>query len=191
MNPTVENVLSVYRSASAAQVHAGMEWYINAHEYAKSLDSRFHRAAGVIAALSPMNQWDNNMTKAARVYAQQGIIEWRGTKNGIGLANNVRKAVAIYNGDDALDVLGGDKVRAFFLSIADPAGDHPIVIDRHAFDVAVGKRTNDKVRRSLERKGEYERFSTAYRDAAYIVGIGPAQLQAVTWCAWKGRHGLV
>lgn len=183
--PSVDNILNIYRTASFAAFSEGMTWYDDAHNFAKSLDpNRFHRAAGVIAALSPMNEWQNNKRKAAQLYAQNG------DGSGCGLYRNVDKAVRIYNGEDALDVLGGNKVRAFFLTIVDPTGDHAPVIDRHAFDIAVGERTNDKRRGILSRKGMYERFSETFRDAARITGIGPAQLQAVTWTEWKYRHGI-
>jgi hypothetical protein len=178
------NVLDVFNRASESHIREGMAWYDAAHEFARSLDYRFHRAAGVIAALSPMNKWPNNKAKAAQLYRQ-------GHGEGCGLFRNVDKAMAIYNGEDALDVLGGDKVRSFYLTIVDPAGDHSPVIDRHAFDIAVGMRTSDKVRSLLGRKGEYDRFATVYRDAACSAGIGASQLQAITWCAWRDWHGIL
>lgn len=191
MTPTVKNVLSVYRRANFSAFSEGMTWYDDAHNFAKALDPiRFHRAAGVIAALSPMNKWDNNKRKAALFYAMNGKVNWDGTKNGIGLSKNVEKAIAIYNGEDALDILGGDKVRAFYLTILDPTGDHAPVIDRHAFDIAVGKRTNDKIRGTLARKGMYDRFSDVYRNAALTVGIGASQLQAVTWMQWREENNI-
>jgi hypothetical protein len=191
MTPCVENVLHWYLRASDANVDFGLQWYSIANATARSIDAlRFHRAAGVIAALSPMNKWDNNVNKARLLYANNGVVNWDGSANGYGLGKNVEKAVAIYNGNDALDVLGGDKVRAFFATIVDPDGDHEPVIDRHAFDVAINQRTNDAAKRVLKRKGEYARFSDIYRDAASLAGIGPSQLQAITWVAWREAHGI-
>lgn len=186
MTPSVDNIIYVYLSATDSEVAAGMTWYDDAHMFAKSLDPvRFHRAAGVIAALSPMNGWKNNKAKAALLYAQNG--------NGhrVGLYRNVRKAQAIYRGEDALDVLGGDKVRAFFATIVDPYGDHEPVIDRHAYDIAVGRVTDDATRASLARKGEYVRFADCYREAASLAGIGAAQMQAITWVAWRNRRNII
>lgn len=185
MTPDVENILSVYRRASFAAFSEGMAWYDDAHNFARELGgNQFHRAAGVIAALSPMNGWSNNKNKAAQLYAQNGD----GT--GCGLYKNVAKAIRIYNGEDALDVLGGDKVRAFYLTIVEPYGDHEPVIDRHAFDIAIGMRTNDKARQILGRKGYYGAFSDAYREGARSAGIAPAQLQAVTWMQWRDELGI-
>lgn len=191
MTPTADNVLAVYRDATFSAFSTGMTWYDDAHNFAKTLDPvRFHRAAGVIAALSPLQGWEQNKRKAAQLYAQDGVVQWNGNANGIGLSTSVRKAVRIYQGEDALDVLTAPKTRAFFLTIVDPTGDHDPVIDRHAFDIAIGKRTNDSARTILGRKGEYDRFSAVYREASALVRIGTAQLQAVTWCAWRERFGV-
>lgn len=192
MRPTVENVINEYLRASDNAIAEGMEWYNDAHQFARTIGGRhFHRAAGVIAALSPMNVWSNNKRKAALLYAQDGNVEFApDNSNGIGLRRNVEKAIAIYNGEDAFDVLGGDKVRSFFLTILDPSGDYPPVIDRHAFDIAIGRRTNDDAKGVLKRKGEYERFADTYRDGARLIGCSPSQLQAITWVSWRERHGI-
>jgi hypothetical protein len=192
MTPTTDNVLSVYRRASFDAFSFGMTWYDDANAVARDLGGdRFHRAAGVIAALSPMNKWKNNKRMAYRFFERKGIIEFVGTKNGIGLGKNVRKAIAIYNGEDALDILGGDKVRAFYLTILDPNAINNPVIDRHAFDIAVGMRTNDKARGLLNNKGQYARFSNAYNEAAAVAGISPCQMQAITWEQWRCEHGII
>lgn len=59
--PHVSNVMAVYNLASANSLRDGMDWYTDAHNFALILDPKnVSRAAGIIAALSPMNQWDNN-----------------------------------------------------------------------------------------------------------------------------------
>lgn len=186
MTPDAENILSVYRRAEPDMLAAGLSWYDDANTFAHTLDKRFHRAAGVIAALSPMNGWQNNKNKAALLYAQHGD----GTM--VGLKKNVAKAQRIYFGEDALDVLGGDKVRAFFSTIVNPHdSDATPVVDRHAFDIAVGMRTDDRTRgRILARKGQYDMFAQAYRDAAHIADIGAPQMQAVTWMQWRKELGI-
>jgi len=178
-----ENILSVYRRATLDDINEGMDWYSDAHEFARTLDSNIQRSAGIIAALSPMSGWANNKAKARQFYVQDGD----GT--GIGLFRNVRKAVRIYRGEAPLDVLGGEKVRAFYQTIVDPEGDHNPVIDRHAFDIAMGRVTSDKERSTLSRKGEYARFADAYRVAAKSLDIGTAQLQAITWVTWRNELG--
>lgn len=185
MLPSVDNVLGTYGSATEAHIAEGMSWYNDAHDFCKALDSNVERAAGIVAALSPNNSWDNNMAMAARLYSQ-------GHGERCGMRANVIKAERIYAGESPLDVLGGNKVRAFFMSIAYP-GDHTVkpVIDRHAFDIAVGRKTDNKARGILSRKGVYDSFAEVYSEAAKTAGIGSAQMQAVTWVAWREIHGIV
>lgn len=195
-SPSVSNILTVYNLATADDLREGLAWYQTAHNWCVSqARGRAHlvsRNAGIVAALSPMNAWGNNKRKAAELISLRGkVIVLPGRPNGIGLGNNVAKAVAIYNGAEPLDVLGGNKVRAFYQTILDPQGDIDPVIDRHAFDIAVGERTDEKRRGILSRKGVYHEFAIAYREAAKIAGIGSAQMQAVTWIAWRNLHGIV
>ena len=193
--PTVSNVLAVYNGASDWAIRAGLVWYNEAHRWAiRTSGGRNHlirRNAGIVAALSPMNEWENNKRKAEQVIRQRGKVTFTPDgKNGIGLGKNVEKAIAIYNGADPLDVLGGDKVRAFYSTILDPTADIDPVIDRHAFDIAVGERTDEKRRAALSRKGVYSEFANVYRDAAKVAGIGSAQMQAIVWVAWKEALGI-
>lgn len=194
--PSVANILAVYRAASADDLREGLAWYQTAHDWCVTMagSKRPHliaRNAGIVAALSPLNGWGNNKRKAAEVISKRGrIAVEKGKPNGIGLGANVSKAIAIYNGADPIDVLNGDKVTAFYRTILDPQGDIDPVIDRHAFDIAVGERTDEKRRGALSRKGVYREFADAYREAAKIAGIGSAQMQAVTWIAWRNIHGI-
>lgn len=184
--PSVANILAVYNGASAANMREGLSWYLDAHSEAIRLTPENPaRGAGILAALSPMNGWENNKNKARQLIAQNGD----GT--GCGLYRNVDKAVRIYNGESPLDVLGGDKVTAFYRTILDPFGDIDPVIDRHAFDIAVGERTDEKRRGILSRKGVYSEFANAYREAAKVAGIGSAQMQAITWVAWREALGII
>lgn len=193
--PTVDNVLAVYRGASADNIRFGLSWYYVAHNAALTMGGgrawHLSRNAGIIAALSPMNGWDNNVRKARQLVSQRGrvtITESGG--NGIGLGNNVAKAIAIYRGAEPLDILGGDKVRAFYQTILDPSADIDPVIDRHAFDIAVGEVTDEKRRGILGRKGVYSDFARVYRIAAKQAGIGASQMQAITWVAWREAKGI-
>ena len=194
-SPSIANILTVYNLATDDDLREGLAWYQTAHNWcvlqAKGRDHLIRRNAGIVAALSPLNGWGNNKRKAAELISMRGrIVIEAGKPNGIGLGKNVAKAVAIYNGAEPLDVLGGNKVRAFYQTILDPQGDIDPVIDRHAFDIAVGERTDEKRRGILGRKGVYHEFAMAYREAAKIAGIGSAQMQAVTWIAWRNLHGI-
>jgi hypothetical protein len=175
----VRNILKVYRSATDAQRGQGMAWYDEAHSLAVALDPENPmRAAGVISALSPRIQWSYNQKLAIRLYAD-------GVLTGGCLPANYTKANKIFNGADVMATLKAPKTQAFAATIANPAGDHAPVIDRHAFSVAVGYASTDDDTSILGRKGAYDLFAGAYRKAAKRAGISPSQMQAVTWVVWR------
>lgn len=187
--PNAARILDVYRQATLQELQDGLDWYRDAHAIAVALDpARPHAAAGVLAAMSPMTGWGQNVNLAARAYAD-------GRATG-GLFRNCAKADAIMAGAEPEDVLGGDKVCNFYKAIADPSDGSAVVIDRHAFDIAVGRITNDKSRTALGRKGVYETFARAYVRAAKTVSaetgmdVSPSAVQAVTWCVWRRLKGL-
>lgn len=182
-------VLEVFALATLSELDYGKEWYRTAHALAQRLSPHNpSEAAGVIAALSPMMDWERNMMLAIRAYAD-------GEASGA-LYSNVNKANQIMAGADPLEILGGKKVLNFFAAIANPESDTAVCIDRHAFDVAMGRVTNDKTRGALSRKGVYEEFQDAYRRAAHTLTIRegvhytPAMVQSITWCVWRRLKGL-
>ncbi len=175
-----DNILDVFNRADSEVIEEGKGWYAAALVFAASLDSPI-RSAGIISALSARNGWGNNKNKAAQLYAQNGD----GT--GVGMSMFVNKAIRIYNGEPALDVLTSDKQNAFYRNIM---GDYSYVtVDGHAYDLAMGRVHTMKERAPLKRKGEYDRFSRAYRSAAFSVGLLPAELQAITWLQWRNETG--
>ena len=178
VTPDVANIVRTFRAATNRQFRQGMEWYAGAHDIAMRLDpSNVERAAGVLAALSPRLDWGKNIELAVRAYNE-------GQTSGC-LKTNGAKADAILNGAAPLDVLGGDKVRNFYGTIVNPLDVDAVVIDRHAFDVAIGRVTDDETRKVLSRKGVYDEFANAYRAAGRIVGASPSQVQSVTWIVWR------
>ena len=188
--PKVSNILSIYNSASEHALRTGLSWYSDAHATAKRLgggrEKHVARNAGIIAAMSPLMTWESNKQAAERIVSSRGKAT-----EGIGLKANLKKANLIYSGADPMDVLKGNKVIAFYQTILNPYGDIIPVIDRHAFDVAVGEVTSNARRNALAKNGVYHEFASAYREAAIIAGIGSAQMQAVTWVSWRERKGVI
>lgn len=187
--PTAENVMDVFKLATGAEIIHGMNWYRDAHDIAGRIaNGDYVAGAGVLAALSPMMGWGRNVELAEKAFAD-------GKASG-GLKRNLEKSNRIMSGENPLDVLGGDKVRNFYLAILDPENSIGVVIDRHAFDIAVGEVTNDKTRGYLSRKGKYEMFSHVYVEAAEMISlelgtkISGCQLQAITWVAWRRLKGI-
>lgn len=180
----VQNITRCFRRASQRDTLSGMDWYARARRLALDLDPQNPaRAAGVIAAMSPLMSWPQNVRQAKNVYSGVGAK---------GLSRNVAKAHAIHNGAEPLSILGGEKVRSFFLNIVFPENGTPVTIDRHAIDIACGKVQSDAERSKVIRgKAGYATVAEMYRRAAailskeYGVPILPQQVQAVTWVSWR------
>lgn len=169
-------IMSVYRHANTSQRARGGQWYRVAHELASLLaDGDVARGAGVIAALSANKAWDMNQRLAARAF--QGDVSGH-------VGDALRKVGRIMGGERPEDVLPMSlKTGNFYRCILDPTDYEPVVIDRHAHDLAVGRvyGNND---RGLGVPGRYALLSLAYRNAAASIGILPSALQATTWVYW-------
>lgn len=190
--PSTRNVTRVYRAATAAQIADGVEWYARARRIAAELDpTNVPRAAAVLAVTSPLTPWGRNVWLAREAYRMHAAGEDVGTLLPT-LKGNARKVAAILNGADPASVVSGLKVTAFWLTIADPTNPSAVVVDRHAYDVAIGKVTNDEIRsKGIGTAKRYEALAACYARAAVILSretgetILPSQVQAVTWVAWR------
>jgi hypothetical protein len=195
--PSTRNVLRIYRAATADELAAGREWYARAQRLAAELDEDVDRAAGVIAVLSPQTSWPLNVRLARRAYelrdAGASVEEIVAGLRGCTHANG-RKAAMILWGADPDAVVSGPKVRAFWHTIARPGDARSVVVDRHAYDVAVGRVTDDTTRgRALGRVGGYAAVADTYLRAAKILrrqgqDVTAADVQAVTWTVWRAHH---
>ena len=185
--PLTRRILATYRGASLEELTTGAAWYGHAHRIASSIaqDTGYstRQVAGVIAALSPQNGWEQNVP-AARTACE------RGTAARLHTGCQVRKADAILAGAEPLDVLKGNKERSFFGNIVDPTDPSHVTIDRHAHDVAVGRRFG-VADRGLGSRYRYANLALAYRRAAAILGVSPSTVQAVVWQAWTDRSTLL
>lgn len=204
--PLVRNVTRVFREATPEQRAAGREWYGRATrlavELAQSLPTDHphygdvERAAAVIAVLSPRTAWRDNVAMARQAYAIAADGGWLTYEwDTLPTLNDIRRKVGAllrtHTISDPADVVSGPKVTAFWRTIANPLDPHAVVIDRHAYDVSVGRVTDDDERtRNLAGK-RYDAVCDVYRRAARILSkesgltISPAIVQATTWTVWR------
>lgn len=169
-----DNINTRYLQATEDQCIRGAAWYRTANQLAAMIaDGDTRTGAGVIAALSANKSWPENTKLATRALGS-------GKATGH-VKDAILKATRIMNGADPETVLPMHaKTGNFFLCIADPEHPTAVCIDRHAHDVAVGRRFgNDD--RGLSAKGRYAALADAYRIVAARRGIAPATLQAITW----------
>ena len=193
----VKKILSVFNLASADDLATGLNWYAQAKKAAAIMAERYnihpHEAAGVIAALSPRNRWERNLTDAENLIAAYAAAGAEGcaTIKVCTFGGNKAKAIRILSAGcitdaDVIKILSGPKLVEFYSCIV---GIQDVCIDGHAYAIWFGHRLTlarvpsigVKLRRQIK---------ADYLTAAEKAGISPAQMQAVTWCAWRRIHGV-
>ena len=179
----VSRILEVYDRAPQDVKDDGALWYKAGHVLGRSLANDPTVGAGVIAALSPQKGWNANVQLAAKLLTG-------GRKVGH-FRDAVDKARRIKRGADPRVVLGGQKVRSFYLNLSMPDHPGPVTNDRHAFAIVMGRECTDAERKLLDRPGVYEMIAAAYRKAARLRGVIGNVMQAVTWVQWRTERGIV
>lgn len=193
----VQNILSVYNLANASDTATGLNWYKQALAAAKLMAARYgihaHEAAGVIAALSPRNRWERNLQDAENLIAAYAAAGAEGcaTVKVCTFAGNKAKAVRILQAGcitdaDVIKILSGPKLTEFYSCIV---GISDVCIDGHAYAIWFGERVTLANVPSIGVKLRRE-IKADYRQAAEILGVTPAECQAVTWCAWRRLFGV-
>ena len=174
----VENILNWYWQADETDRKEGSFWYESAFDLVTDIayqtcDPHF-KIAGIIAALSPQKSWNENKNIVNRWF----FGDKKGhTKQQL---DKCRRIMAADTLEEVLEILGGLKTRAFCLNIL--GFDQHVCIDRHAMTIA-GFSGNLTPKR-------YAEISEAYITAAYQLEISPANLQAITWVAYRRISGV-
>lgn len=186
--------------ATSLEIEEGCAWYTIAFKaamrMAKSYGIDAHKAAGVIAALSPNNKWERNLKDAENVIAAyvNGSREDAMAVKVCTYRKNLAKAVNIldYAFESPEQLLNGPKVTEFYHCIV---GYNDVCIDGHAYSVWFGERLTMKEVPSIGKKlrqtikDDYmaaTRFINENSDDRY----SPAQIQAVTWVCHKRIHNV-
>jgi len=179
------NILAVLKEADNESYINGSIWYDVANGIAKKLivasetEINLAQAVGLIAALSPLKSWEQNIQ-----LAYEFVIGKRSghTKLCVGKANDI---LALNNPsvDEVVEVLSGQKTVNFFLNIYYPNEDAAITIDRHAVGIAlIGTK---KIKLTEEEckptKAQFEFLVHCYKWAASELSLSAVQLQAITW----------
>lgn len=188
---TRANIRKIFESAHAEELATGLNWYYDAHQFAKYLAEKYivprgfeyekalDMACGVIAVLSPSNYWEKNKQDAENFCKHHPAWNVKASTYG----TNCVKAVLILDGD--LSQVRGQKVTRFYQNIRYPDTATCVTVDRHALGVLLGY-APDKTEQRLT-KVEYLSAEDAYRQVAKEYGIRVNQLQAVTWEVWRKR----
>ena len=197
---SVENIISVYRMATPEEKRDGIVWYANAYADCKRIavdcDVPIHIVVGVVAALSPNNKWDRNVTNARDLI--EGYLNGDYVENIKVSTYNAMKNKAwsiletMPDNDNVITILNGQKITSFYRNIM---GHDTCTVDGHAKNIFYGVRhglTDDKTNVG---KREYREISQAYVDAGKKVRVNGRplkafEIQAITWVVWRRIHNI-
>lgn len=180
------NILKVWKLSLDSDRY---DWYMDANVFAKSIASDGSEAAtkiacGVIAALSPVKTWEQNM-KLAQQVLQAGATTGH-------MKMFMDKALAIQalalDSEDIdgqiLTILSGRKIQSFYTNIAYPEQSTHVTIDRHALSIALGYWVTEEEYSGMT-AAQYQFFRDCYIHAADSISVSPLLLQSATWVVWR------
>ena len=149
---TKGNIENVFKTASQERIAETRKWYSDAQKFTETLSLEFNnqissnKIAGVIAALSPRNEWNRNKFDAVNLckeflsnkYYQLNLFGHHFLLNSkvCTFHANKSKAIKILLSDDSEieTILKGNKLINFYRCIIGDS--EAICIDGHAFNIA-------------------------------------------------------
>ena len=192
------NILDCFERASSESIVDGGSWYPlarvwaetvgtvlvdNGHAVLESSHEKIVVGAGILSALSPQTNWEQNKEMALYLAKTLDKPNWC-------TDTNHDKALAIVkagaNVDAIASILHGKKTTAFFHNIVNPYGENnQPTIDRHAISIYLGRRcTYTELVRGLSGTAN-KTISNAYIKASKLLETTPQIVQAVTWVQWR------
>ena len=181
------NIRDYYNQATEEQLSQGLDWYIRANKFARSLVKRYSvdldAAIRVIAVLSPLTDWDKNK-RAAELIVRAHVAGQVWAETGIMIGKNVTKAFQILSGSP--DALKGPKVECFYDNIAHAYTSQKVTVDRHAYRVVIDD-PNYPYQKNIP-ADDLRVAREAYANVAAEFNILPMQLQAVCWIVLKDKR---
>ena len=134
------------------------------------------QAAGVLAALSPMNDWISNVNDAFSLARNRESVV-RTTRI------NREKALRILDGEKADVVLRGRKVRSFWAGISDPYSSTLVAVDRHLYRAAVGE--GMRARDAAPSRKEYDEIEESFGFVGREVGESVVGVASTIWIVMR------
>ena len=206
---TKGNIIKMYEQATKQEIAETSKWYSDAQKFTETLSLEFNnqissiKIAGVVAALSPRNEWNRNKFDAKQIckeflsnkYYQLNLFGYHFLLNSkvCTFHANKSKAIQILLSDDSKieSILKGNKLISFYRGII---GDtEAVCIDGHAFNIASNRVTSLAEVPAISDKN-YKTLQNVYRDAKnfinkrYGLNLKTGELQAVTWNEYKRLH---
>lgn len=174
------NLESILELSSDYDLLVGTQWYTIAHGIARNIadhyDLSLSKIIGVIAALSPNIQWEVNLDDTLKILDG-------GNPSAYG--KNISKAFDILNDHPPDKILGGSKVRNFYLNLLNPADCDAITIDVHATKVLYAWHENGISPTRYISDGKYKLAQDIYHKVARGYDLLGQQVQAIAWTTYK------
>ncbi len=210
-----KNILTIFDQANPAERDFWSRWYHHANQDVHALADRyqlpFGLVAGIVAVLSPGNNWPMNLRAADRaILLASKILEDPARQQAEQLEDpkardqeysrlarqhrvsvnsyprNIRKAVKILETEDLNAWVTGPKVSAFLKALVDPSSvDEEMVLDGHALNIWIGVKRALKQAIDATNKERRAKILKSYADAADARHTTTRAVQAVTWYIWK------
>ena len=203
---TKGNIIKMYEQASKEEIAETSKWYSDAQKFTETLSSEFNnqissiKIAGVVAALSPRNEWNRNKFDAVNLckeflsnkYYQLNLFGYHFLLNSkvCTFHANKSKAIKILLSDDSEieTILKGNKLINFYRCIIGDS--EAICIDGHAFNIAANRVTSLAEVPPISDKN-YKIIANLYRETKnfinkeYNLNLKTYQIQSVTWNKYK------
>ena len=176
---TKGNIENVFKSATKERIAETRKWYSDAQKFTENLSLKFdnqlssQKIAGVIAALSPRNEWNRNKFDAVKIckeflsnkYYQLNLFGYHFLLNSkvCTFHSNKSKAIQILLSNDSAFNIASNRVTSL--------AEVPTISDKN-----------------------YKTLQNVYRDAKnfinkrYGLNLKTGELQAVTWNEYKRLH---
>jgi hypothetical protein len=172
-------ILKTISTLDRTNYQASLDWYFILHDYAKNLAERNNltvmQTAGIISALSPMVMFTTNLRDAERFCYTRSIANLATYKN---QRMKALRIIGAKTEKEILEILGGNKTKAFFLNIYKPKTSQDVTIDTWMIKFFGYKNLTPK---------RYKDASKEIQNVANEMGLMPHQVQALLWVGMRGK----
>ena len=204
LSHNAREIVARFTLATTQEVNLGCDWYPSAHKIALMISLRYSvpvaTVVGVIAALSPRNEWSRNIIDAeamCKLHQSQATRKDLQKLKVCTFKTNKTLAIAVLTlpAIPPEAILTGDKRLEFYNCIYRPHLDD-VCIDGHAYSVWLGSRVPTTKTPPIGKKLR-KQIKQDYRDATCFLNeelnetFMAADIQAITWVTHKRIHNVL
>lgn len=180
-NPKIvlDNLSKVYNKCLDNDLVEGKSWYENANSFSLKLSEHYSVSpmvcAGVIAAMSPMKNWEDNKIIAEEIIKTSG-------RRGKHFQTQIQKArkILFSNSHSEIEIiLNGLKTVNFFNNIHNPKSERHVTVDRHHLYLSIGRDVKYCTTKQYEFLKEITCIFAKEKD------LIPSELQSILWVCWR------